>query len=511
MTPRLTRREFLKMLAPLPLALPLLGRQTAPYSAVERLAGFPSRPNVLVLVFDTLSAEHLPVYGYPRETAPNLTRFAARSTVYHNHFAGGNFTTPGTASLLTGVYPWSHRAFGIDAPVDPAYEDRNLFSAFSRAGYHTLAYTHNLLAETFFRQFSRYIEQHVPPQAFFLAGTPTLDRLFRGDADAASRASHFISRLLPNEKVMPGSLFLSLANEMYLEQYEATFRSDLAALYPEGLPEEEKTKSFFLLEQAIDGTMALLDQAAWPFMAYIHLYPPHHPYHPRKEFIGRFDDGWSVPEKPRHFFGGSQEIDMNQRRRKYDEFLAYADAEFGRIYDYLEKSGLLDSTLVVFTSDHGEMFERGIKGHNTPVLFNPLVRIPLIIHSPGQQQREDVQAVTSCTDVLPTLLDTVGEPLPDWVEGRVLGLGAASRPVFAIDARQNASRRPLTRGTFMMVKDGYKLVRYQGYAGYEDTWELYDISENLSEAENLYPSLQTVATRLKDELGTRLQEANRFT
>ncbi|MBK9781637.1 MAG: sulfatase-like hydrolase/transferase [Anaerolineales bacterium] len=69
-----------------------------------------NKKNVLIIVFDAMSAYNLSLYGYDRETTPNLARLSKRATVFHNHFAGGNFTTPGTASILTGSLPWTHRA-----------------------------------------------------------------------------------------------------------------------------------------------------------------------------------------------------------------------------------------------------------------------------------------------------------------------------------------------------------------------------------------------------------------
>ncbi len=65
--------------------------------------------------------------------------------------------------------------------------------------------------------------------------------------------------------------------------------------------------------------------------------------------------------------------------------ILYADKEFGRFFDYLDSSGLLDNTWVVLTSDHGEMFERGIDGHDTEVLYEPVIRIPLMIFEPGRK------------------------------------------------------------------------------------------------------------------------------
>lgn len=101
MQTNITRRDFLKLagLLPLSIALPSVSQSTET-----------DKQNVIIFVFDALSAHNISLYGYPRKTMPNLVRLAEKAVVYHNHHAGGNFTTPGTASLLTGVLPWSHRA-----------------------------------------------------------------------------------------------------------------------------------------------------------------------------------------------------------------------------------------------------------------------------------------------------------------------------------------------------------------------------------------------------------------
>ena len=105
----LSRRDFLKLASALMLA-PMVPTSSASNSQKDS-AIVSSRisvkqsdlPNVIIIIFDALSALHLPPYGYTRDTSPNLNRFAQQSIVYHNHHSAGNFTTPSTASLLTGV------------------------------------------------------------------------------------------------------------------------------------------------------------------------------------------------------------------------------------------------------------------------------------------------------------------------------------------------------------------------------------------------------------------------
>ena len=133
MKKRITRRDFLKLagLLPISVAAPRLanslpsGQQT----------GNPQ--NVIIVVFDAFSARNISMYGYQRATTPNLARLAERAIVYHNHYAGGNFTAPGTASLLTGALPWTHRSFHHAGRVDKAFVTDNFFTAFDT--YYRLA------------------------------------------------------------------------------------------------------------------------------------------------------------------------------------------------------------------------------------------------------------------------------------------------------------------------------------------------------------------------------------
>ncbi len=101
-------------------------------------------PNIIVLVFDAWSAKNVSLYGYPRKTTPNLERLAEKAIVYHNHYAAGHFTVPGTAGLLTGTLLWQHQLSNRSKSLPPFFRENNLFGIFPE--YKRLAYSHNLLA-----------------------------------------------------------------------------------------------------------------------------------------------------------------------------------------------------------------------------------------------------------------------------------------------------------------------------------------------------------------------------
>ena len=227
-----------------------------------------------------------------------------------------------------------------------------------------------------------------------------------------------------------------------------------------------------------------------------------------------FDDDWAKPIKPEHHFTHwVWQTELDSKAKEYDEYIAYADAEFGRLYKHLSDSGLLDDTMVIITSDHGEMFERGIWGHSTETLYDPVVRVPLLVSRPGQKQRVDIHTPTSSVDVLPTILHQTGHAIPSWCEGEILpGFGAnvstANRRVFTLDAKGNSVNKAITRGTLSLVKDKYKLIRYFGYPGYDDQYELYNMLEDPDELENLYEALPSIAGDMLVEMNEKLGKVN---
>jgi membrane-anchored protein YejM (alkaline phosphatase superfamily) len=163
MNNQISRRDFLKLAGSLPLGLatPRLLRMLDAHALTQE------RPkNVLVIIFDAFSAYDISSYGFARQTTPNIDRLAKRAVVYHDHFAAGNFTTPGTASLLTGVLPWTHRAINLNGEVAGAYVTKSVFSAFK--DYYRIAYSHNGFANTFLKQFHNDLDELIPRESLYL-------------------------------------------------------------------------------------------------------------------------------------------------------------------------------------------------------------------------------------------------------------------------------------------------------------------------------------------------------
>lgn len=478
----------------------------------------PLRPNVIILLFDTLAAKNMSLYGYPRATTSNLERFAQRGTVYNRHYAAANFTTPSTATFLTGSYPWTHRAFNLGALIRPETAPFNLFNLLAPV-YYQAVYTQNTMADTLLYQTGGAVEEHHRLDSFALAGKVLYPSLARDEAVYGLQAYDHFHLVRKKES---GSLFLAPLRDLvfqiqhrgiarkYLDVYPTVNPAELGELDAAlNLPRLTNTDVYFSLEQVVDGVMGLLDQTAAaarrankPFLTYIHFMPPHTPYMPRRPFLGSFNDGWAPPPKPNHRLGSRLPLKkLDGKRQRYDEFIANVDHEMGRIFDYLERSGRLKDSIVMVTSDHGEMFERGEEGHSTPMLYDALVRVPLVISSPGQERRVDIHSVTSTVDILPTLLGLAGisgsPPAP--LEGQPLpGLEkylpikpeshSAERGVFIVEAKEMTARQRLSDGTAStaIVAGRYKLIHYQRYKRARDKYEFYDLLNDPEENDNRY-------------------------
>ena len=507
----LSRRDFLKLMASLPPSIYLSRFLQQP----ERAQQNPDAQNVIIVLFDTLSAKNIQFYGYPRNTMPNLARIAEKGTVYHNHYAGGNWTTPGTASLLTGTYPWTHRAINELGAVIEGRERNNIFNLFDQ--YYRIGYSHNTNVYRFFEQFAPDMDFIERQKDLFISNNLSFDRLFPNDGDIAPLS--WDRMMEEGEKASTYSLFFAPIYDFYRRHIMRGYAEN----FPGGIPRTGED-DYFLLEDGINWMLSQIEAIRNPFIGYFHYLPPHSPYNTRREFVNTFkDDGVGhYIEKPTHlYFGGGIDKPQNfeyqeKQRREYDEFILYADSEFGRLYDSLEKSGVLKNTWFVFTSDHGELFERGIFGHRTPVLYQPVINIPLVIVEPGQHERRDVHSVTSAVDVLPTLLKVTGQEIPDWAEGEVLppfseSVSLPDRSIYAVEATKSEKTGPLDPATIMLIKGKYKLTAYLGYEQIGDklVLELYDIENDPEELTDIYDTASKISQELRDELLAKVREADK--
>jgi arylsulfatase A-like enzyme len=504
---KISRRDFIK----LGLSLIQTAFASSMVSNSSRASGEkdPSKPNLVLLICDAMSAHNLSVYGYSRKTTPHLEKLAQRAFVYHNHYANGNFTTPGTSSLLTGLKPWTHRAINQGATVKRKYSLHNIFHLLGR-DYFKLAYTQNYWVKYLLDQFSFDIDSLLPFGEFGLTNGNIANLQLKNDLPIVHRA---ISKMLFHGN----SLLLSFLTSLY---YKPRPTEEQIQNYPIGFPTSGIYHNEFTLEDLFSGiekTIIELDKQSSPFFSYFHIFPPHQPYKPSKNFYGIFDnDGYKPRAKKDHplAYGYSQNS-QDDGLDTYDAFIANLDMEIGGLFDSLKEQGIWDHTYFIIASDHGEIFERGMKGHGSPLLYEPLIKTPLLVIPPGNQTRRDFTTLTSNIDILPTLLNIAGQSIPDSCEGKVLpGLGGLEDPersVFVMEAVESSAHKPFTKASYTMIKGRYKLIHYAGYPHkYYDFDEFYDLKEDAEEMQNKFskPLLAETAQEMKKELLDAIQAAN---
>ncbi len=501
-----SRRDFLKLLSIAPMSM-----MVQPLLKESNLSSDPAQKNIILIVLDTWSADNVSLYGYPRETTPNLEKFAENAIVYHRHYAPATFTVPGTASILTGLYPWTHRALALEGgQIIDKYRGEQIFHLLSPT-HSTLGYAQNNNADLLLYQAGRDLMAHIPLDAFSLEKDEIYSMPFFQNDPLPAFAS-FEDDIFQRGVGFDGSLYLGPFRRIMKWRKRDALNNEFKLTYPRGLPDATE---LFKLEDLVDGAIKILGGLSQPSFTYLHFFPPHGPYRPKGKFNKAFDDKWHAKKKRVHplAIGGVSFQDEENQRKKYDQYIASWDTEIARLLEFMKNTGLLDTSVVIITSDHGELFERGEVGHSGYMIYDAIVHVPLIISRPGQKQRIDIHTSTSNVDLYPTIANLSGKTIPSWCEGQLLpefgGTQDANRSIFSMDAKTNSAFAPLTKVSFSLLKGNYRLTYYQ-YAEFKyKAFELYDLEKDPNEMINLFPAKPSIAIQLQDELLQKLADVNR--
>lgn len=423
------------------------------------VSGQPARlPNLILITMDTVRADHLSVYGYARDTTPNLRDFARSATRYTRAIAASDFTLPSHASIFTGRYPSWHGAqysppdYPLGRPLPPEYT--TLAEVLREHGYRTAAYVANY--------------GYLSPSLGLAKGFDLYDA--RGPVRLASEERPFYLREGARKL-----LHLAINTDgFYSESRRAGDIDQLA---------------FARLEQAKRGGPLFL------FLNYMDAHVPYVPPAPFDNLYPTRDPRFSPPRYEsvwREVNSGRRGLTPSERDHlisQYDGGIAYADQQIGKLLGQLRLMGLYDNTAVVITSDHGESFgEHGLLQHALGSVYQELVYVPLLIKYPAQNEPQELNQLASHVDLMPTLLDIAGIVAPSGVQGRTLRSlpSKTSGPVYS---------ESTSITTLYDVNPRFRGVRRALFVGPSKliTWtagapELYDLSVDPGETHNLYQS-----------------------
>ncbi len=371
----------------------------------------PVSPNILVLSSDAVRPDHFSVNGYARATTPNLDRLARESLQYRDVMSALPRTFPAWVSLLTSQYPLTHEI----RHMFPRSRERNVpfdsaASVLAGKGYRT-AVISDYAGDIF----------------------PRIDLGFR------------------KVKALTFS-FNTLLAQMLLEKQTFLFPFFTNRLGDFIFPEMRGIAKYSHHESVTDETIAEIDACRGePFFITVFYSATHFPYSVPWPYYQKYSDpGYRGPYRYfkqvviRMDAGGSaapaedSEADRQQVIALYDGALNLLDSEIGRVMDHLRDSGLLENTIVVFTSDHGEnLYDKDLgMGHGEHLRGYPALEIPFIIRAPKLADRAGsmVRRAASSIDVMPTAFDAAGLERPQFFQGKSLLAGSAGRDLEGVDA-----------------------------------------------------------------------------
>jgi arylsulfatase len=373
-----------------------------------------SRPNILLLIADQLRADYLGAYGNRIAHTPNIDRLSTEGVRFNCAYTSTPSCTPARSALLTGLSPWHHGMLGMTAMA--ASYPLEMPRALGAAGYYTTVIGKN--------HFYPIRNSHGYHQMI-------LDE----------HCSYWFDKK-ENDLAAP-------ASDEERCDYEAWFWSQLPCGNPHatGLSWNDYRGKPFVLPERLHATAWTGDTAVNflrsyqrqdPFFLKVSFIRPHSPYDPPARCMDPFKDAdipepfkakWSERYAPRsgpdnEIWHGALPTDtVRQSRQAYHGSVTFVDEQIGRILDTLEKRGMLDDTLIIFMSDHGDM----LGDHNLwrkTYAYEPSAHIPMLMRWPaglpsgsrGQVRNEPVEI----RDILPTVLEASGTESHRDIDGRSL-------------------------------------------------------------------------------------------
>ena len=422
----------------------------------------PNRPNVVFVFGDQWRAQATGYAGDPNVQTPHLDRFAAESLNFTHAVSNCPVCSPWRATLMTGQYPLTHGVFVNDVPIssDPVY----LAECFRDAGYDT-AYIGKWHIDGHGR--SAYIP---------------LERRKGFDTWMVRECTHDYNH----------SFYYGDGPEkLWWEAYDAVAQTKAAQAYIEGYSSAPHT-----------------GQDAKPFLLMLSWGPPHDPYQTAPEAFRELYDPATLELRP----NVPEEVAEEAREwlAGYYAHCSALDACFGELMGTLEEAGLAENTLVVFTSDHGDMVgSHGARNKQRP--WDESILVPMLLRYPAVfgWERREIDTPINTPDLMPTLLGFAGLPVPGTVEGQDFApflRGETAPPETAALIELPACFHQYAYHNGGRDWRGLRTARYTYVIDREGPWMLYDNERDPYQLENRLddPGYVDVRAELDSDLRARL-------
>ena len=429
-------------------------------------------PNIILITLDTTRADHFSVYGYERETTPNLKQLASKCTLYTQAFASGDLTLSSHASIFTGMYGSSHGAHH-EVPDYPEGRplDKNITTIAEVLRNHS------------------YSTAAVVSNFGYLSSRFHLNKGFQ----------YYDTR--------KGVPFVPLRGPKY------SVRTIVAKALERMTTERSFRPNYRRADRVNDAVFSLLAKFRRnhdPFFLFVNYMDAHSPYlpvHPYDTLFPGKNDSYTHAKFNVAFQNIMQlKDDLGERMRQhiisqYDGEIAYLDFHLGKLLSRLKDAALYENSLIIITSDHGEAFgDRSLLVHGSSV-YNDQIHIPLIVKYPNSREKKIVDGPVSSVDVMPTILDVAGLVIPDQVQGRSLLKLQEGKPryIFSESFPQGylVDWHPRFYRTERAIISGSKKL----ISSTNGKCELFELSNDIHELNNLQkldgPTVEDMDQRLK--------------
>jgi len=388
-------------------------------------------PNILLVVVDTVRADHTAIENYAKDITPGLKAYLMKDGIsFRKAFSNAPWTLPSIASLLTSQYP--------------SRINMNHKTSVLESGFITIA-------------------EQLKEEGYFTGG--------------------IVSHIFVKAKFGLGQGF-----DIYDENNVSEDSNNLFHVSSPGVTDraikfikKNKNRKFFLFLHYFDPHYSYIDHDH--SMSYSGIFSPDVPEFKKAKIIQ---------------FGGYKKEDVDYLRYCYDTEIKFTDKHLKRVIEELKKNQIYDNTLIVFTSDHGDEFaERDSLGHGQSV-YNELIKIPLVVKLPVQTVKSNVKwsdLLISNLDIFPTITGLLNINTIQKIQGsNIFSKKLEKRMIFC---EVNEEKYGQLKNKTCVISGDWKLVKDL----VTEEYQLFNITNDPGERENLLKTENRIATNLKLKLG----------
>ncbi len=357
------------------------------------------RPNVLLITLDQFRADCLSAAGHPVVRTPHLDALAAEGVRFARHLSQAAPCGPGRASLYTGMYQMNHRVVGNGSPLDRRFDNVALMAR--RAGYEPGLFG--------------YTDQAIDPRVASGPDDPRLST-YNGVLPGFDTPMHIMDDQSP---------WLAWLDERGIDTSSGA--GTLLAT------EHERSEEHSLGAFVTDATTGWIAERREPWFAHVSHLRPHPPFSAAGHWNAEYDPAdvgnpIAPVASPATYHAALLDLPtaaaptdpgrLARMRARYFGMISHIDHQLGRLFDALKADGMWDDTLVIVTSDHGEMLgDHGLQGKLG--YWEESYAIPCIVRDPNAPAGHGavVEQFTENVDVVPTICEAIGVEVPSQVDG----------------------------------------------------------------------------------------------